>query len=47
MSKEVTYELGVIGAERTNIVNNPASTKVLEACRALMGTGYATLRTVK
>jgi hypothetical protein len=41
------YDLGVIGAERTNIAADPEQTKVLEACRALMGAGYATLPTAE
>ncbi len=41
------YDLGVIGAERTNVANDPKQTGVLEACRALMGAGYSTLRTVE
>jgi arylsulfatase A-like enzyme len=37
------YDLGVIGAERVNIADMPEQSQVLEACRALMGAGYASL----
>ena len=41
--KEPLVHFLLIGAERTNIAGNPDQTKVLEACRAMMGAGYATL----
>jgi hypothetical protein len=41
------YDLGVIGAERTNVADDPEQAKVLQACRALMNAGYSTLPTAK
>ncbi|MCP4781926.1 MAG: sulfatase [Fuerstiella sp.] len=41
------YDLGIIGAERTNLADDPEQTEVLEACQTLMGAGYSTLLKVE